>query len=144
MNSFLPNIRWLCLPSEQAGLDWTLKEQEIDTILSSEGMDLAEEATYFLFSENPEDVLDGQGQCLIARPVIGPKKTFKAPFKLIDWTASPVWRETVTGETLHDLLESSMVVRQRASLDLARPFFLCVRRQLNPDLKLIVEAIFHQ
>ena len=147
MNSYLANMRWLCLPSENLGQDWFDKAQEIDSILTEEGYDLSEESTYLLFSEGPEKILNGQGQCLIARPVIGPKKIVSEPLKLLDWTAAPVWQETVLGETFHDLLTSSLAARQRAvkgPKPFAAPFSLCVRRALNPALILSVEVIFHE
>ena len=144
MNSSLPNIRWLAIPSDTVGSDWYEKSLEVDSVLSSEGMDLAEEAIYLLFSESPEDILDGKGHCLVARSVIGPKKSFRSPFSLIDWVASPVWRENVEGDTLTDILTMSKEVRRKASAALAKPFFLCVRRRLCPELEITTEVIFHQ
>lgn len=144
MNSFLPNIRWLALPSENQGLDWYEKSLEIDSVLAPEGFDLESEKTYLLFSDSPEKILAGEGHCLIARSVIGPKKTFKAPFVLTDWVAAPVWRSTVEGDTLQEILlkckEQRMLIRDKAKND----FFLCVTRSLGPDLKLSVELISHQ
>ncbi len=144
MNSFLPNIRWLTLLSDGDGSDWYAKSLEIDSVLSGEGMDLATEATYLLFSETPEDILNGKGHCLIARSVIGPKKSFNSPFSLIDWVASPVWKESLKAETLPEILTMSEEVRRKASMTFANPFFLCVRRKLCPELEISVEVIFHQ
>ncbi len=147
MNSYLANMRWLCLPSENLGQDWFDKAQEIDSILTEEGYDLSEESTYLLFSDGPEKILNGQGQCLIARPVIGPKKIVPEPMKLLDWTAAPVWQETVQGETFHDILQATLTARQKAITGpkpYAEPFSLCVKRGLTPALILSVEVIFHE
>jgi hypothetical protein len=147
MNSLLANLRWICLPSENQGQDWFDKGREIDTHLFNEGMDLSEEATYLLFSADPHKVLDGEGQCLIARPVIGPKKSLLAPFSLIDWKAVPVWREKLLGNTLTQILESAEAARMKATKGtkpFAAPFILCVRRELKEELILSVEAIFHE
>ncbi len=140
-------MRWLCLPSENLGQDWFEKAVEIDSILTEEGYDLSEESTYLLFSDNPEKILNGQGQCLIARPVIGPKKVVSEPMKLLDWTAAPVWQEKVHGETFHDILLASQSARQSAikgRKPYAEPFSLCVRRRLTPALILSIEVIFHE
>lgn len=144
MNSFLPNIRWLALPSENLGLDWYEKSFEIDSILAPEGLDLESEKTFLLFSDSPEKILAGVGHCLIARSVIGPKKTMKAPLVQTDWVAAPVWREKVEGDTLHDILLSCKTKREMIQDKLRNDFFLCVTRSLGPDLKLSVELISHQ
>ncbi|MFP5385238.1 MAG: hypothetical protein ACLGHN_04120 [Bacteriovoracia bacterium] len=147
MNSFLPNLRWLCLPSTHSGQDWSEKAIEIDSVLSEEGMDLSDESVYLLFTHEPHEMLEGKGQCLIARPVIGPKKVLDAPFSLVDWVAAPVWRETVQGETFEDILritEDSRLKALKENPGLAPGFFLCVQRRLVPELKLRVEVIFYQ
>lgn len=147
MNAYLANMRWLCLPSENLGQDWFDKSQEIDSVLTEEGYDLSEESTYLLFSESPEKILDGAGQCLIARPVIGPKKMVPEPLKLLDWTAAPVWQETVSGETFNDILTSTLAAKQKAikgPKPYAGPFSLRIRRSLNPALILSVELILHE
>jgi hypothetical protein len=147
INSLLPNLRWLCLPSDNLGQDWALKSQIIDQRVHAEGMDLSEESTYILFSEAPSVILDGLGQCLIARPVIGPKKNFESPFQLIDWKATPVWRQTLEGETLVDLLENADIARIKAikgTGPFAEAFSMRVRRELKEELILSVEGIFHE
>lgn len=146
-NSLLANLRWIGLPSENLGLDWFEKSLEIDTFISQNNMDLSEECTYLLFSEGPLDILDGSGQCLVARPVIGPKKDLSAPFKMIDWTSMPVWRLGLKGETLSDLLESAEIAKRKLLVPtqkLGKPFMLCVRRRLKTMLILEVEGIFHE
>ena len=147
MNSLLPNLRFLCLPSENLGQDWLEKSQKLDGLLTSEGFDLAEEAIYLLFSENPSDILESHGQCLVARAVIGPKKELPEGLNLIDWKAAPIWREAISGETYVEILESVEEIRTRAikgRSDFAQPFILRIRRKLKPKLILLVEAIFHE
>lgn len=147
MNAYLANMRWLCLPSENLGQDWFEKGQEIDSILTEEGYDLSEESTYLLFSEGPDKILNGDGQCLIARPVIGPKKVVSEPLKLLDWTAAPVWQETVQGETFSDVLMNSLAAKHKAvkgPKPYAESFSLRIRRSLTPALILSVEVIFHE
>lgn len=146
-NSLLANLRWVSLPSENLGQDWFEKSLEIDTFIHQENMDLSEECTYLLFSEPPLNILDGSGQCLVARPVIGPKKDLSAPFKMIDWIALPVSRQALKGESLSDLLESAEVMRRKISdthHKLSGPFMLCVRRSLKTELILAVEGVFHE
>jgi len=147
LNSLLGNMRWLCLPSENLGHDWFDKGREIDSLLPQLGFDLAEESTFLLFSANPSDVLEGRGQCLVARPVIGPRKNVEAPLALVDWKAAPVWQETLSGESLVELLENAEEARlkaQKGPRPLADSFSLCVRRRLNPELKITVDSIFHE
>lgn len=147
MNSLLGNMRWLCLPSENLGHDWFDKGREIDSLLPQLGLDLAEESTFLIFSTNPSDVLEGRGQCLVARPVIGPKKSVEAPLALLDWKAAPVWQETLQGETLVELLENAEEARlkaQKGQRPFADSFSLCVRRRLTPELRITVDSIFHE
>lgn len=146
-NSLLANMRWLCLPSENLGADWFQKSSQIDSCLEAEGFDLSEESVYLLYSESPENVLKGEGQCLIARPVIGPLKEVKAPFKLIDWKAAPVWQEKLPGATLEEILNHARSAKQNAvkgSDEFQNSFYLCVRRSLKGELNLSVEGIFHE
>ncbi len=146
-NSLLANLRWVSLPSENLGQDWFEKSLEIDNFIHQENMDLSEECTYLLFSEPPLNILDGNGQCLVARPVIGPKKDLPAPFKMLDWMALPVSRQTLRGESLSDFLESAEVMRRKCSYPhgkLSGPFTLCVRRSLKKELILSVEGVFYE
>lgn len=147
MNSHLANIRWLAIPSETSGEDWFEKSVILDENLESLGLDLAEEAVYLIYSETPDKILDGTGECLIARSVIGPKREPVAPLRLIDWKAAPVWRETLFGESLTDYLEGAEEARfkvQKSAEKLAKSFMIVVKRKLEPELKLEVETIFHE
>lgn len=147
LNSLLPNLRWLCLSSESFGQDWYEKSQLIDKRIQEEGLDLSEEVTYLLYSDSPEDVLNGLGQCLVARPVIGPKKKFEAPFELIDWKALPVFRAKLSGDTLKEVLEMAQMARnsaQKGSKAFAQDFIVALDRKLKGELILSVEGIFHE
>ena len=146
-NSLLANLRWLCLPSDNLGGDWFDKSRQIDSCLDAEGFDLSEESVYLLFSDSPEKILDGVGQCLVARPVIGPLKELKAPFKLIDWKAASVWQETLPGRTLEEILNAASSAKRNAlkgSREFKNSFYLRVGRHLQDELNLAVEGIFHE
>lgn len=140
-------MRWLCLPSENLGADWFDKSQKIDQHLSELGMDLAEEATFLLLSNGPSDILEGRGQCLVARSVIGPLKEVESPLILLDWSAAPVWQTLLEGETLPELLEKSQEALREAGDQgkWAQDFILCIRRKLlGPELNIVVESLFHE
>jgi len=140
-------MRWICLPSENLGADWFDKSQEIDQLLPELGMDLAEEATFLLFSSGPSSVLEGKGQCLVARPVIGPLKEVQAPLALLDWTAAPVWQTQLQARTLPELLHESEEAAKEAGNKgkLASDFILCIRRRLlGPELNVVIESLFHE
>lgn len=140
-------MRWLCLPSENLGRDWTNKGQEIDHALAELGMDLAEEATFLLFSNGPDAILEGKGQCLVGRPVIGPLKEVEGPLVLLDWSAAPVWQKSLQGKNLPELLrESKEALEEIENREkLAPDFILCIRRRLlGPELNIMVESFFHQ
>jgi hypothetical protein len=142
MNHLLPNLRWVCLPSDSLGEDWFEKTLKIDEVLPELGYDLAEESVFILYSQKPASIIEGRGQCLIARPVIGPKKELKKPFSLVDWKASPVWNEAIQGDSLSELLAAAEKVS--AFKKVADDFILMVKRELGPNLKLTVRAVFHE
>jgi hypothetical protein len=125
------------------GEDWLEKSLAIDELLEAQGMDLLEEAVYLLFSTGPLGILKGEGGCLIARSVIGPKKKVAPPLALIDWKASEVWRENIEGESLRQLVESAGILKSHIS-STSNSFIICVRRELRPNLSLKVEVIFHE
>lgn len=146
-NSLLPNQRWLSVPSENQGQDWLEKSLFLDQKLEGFGLDLAEESVYLLYSSTPDEVLEGNTECMIARSVIGPMRTVDAPMKIVDWKAAPVWRELISGEGLVDILENAQELYFKAKQGpkmLAPDFALCVRRELTPELKVRIEVIFHE
>lgn len=144
--SFLPNMRLLALPSDALGEDWFEKGQLIDQELSKGDWEVAEESTYLFFSASPEDVLNGDGQCLVARSIIGPKREVAAPWILNDWTAAPVWQGMLKGQTLSEKLANASELRASARKELkkiAEPFILCVRRKLVPELVIETFVLFN-
>ncbi|HXH30577.1 MAG TPA: hypothetical protein VNJ01_07175 [Bacteriovoracaceae bacterium] len=147
MISILPNMRWICLPSPSLGEDWKGLSNIIDAAVDANGFELSEESVYLRFSHTPEGVLEGLGECLVARPVIGPKKRFEGHLTLQDWAAKPVWRESVQGKTLTDLLEEAFLARKKAQQslpNLKEPFTLCVHRRLIPELLIQTEVFFNE
>ncbi len=147
LNSLLPNLRLVGLASESCGEDWYARSAKLDSVLEGMGLDLYEEAVYLLFSVAPEAILEGHGDCVVARAVIGPKRPPDAPFLLRDWAAAPVWRESLEGEEFQDFLDTAATLRRRvreAHPQLADAFMFRLGRTLDPRLRLSVEAIFHE
>ena len=143
--ALLPNIRWLLLPSEEKGEDWENKVLMIDNALEPLGYELAEESVYLIYSHSASQTLDGRGQCFIGRPVIGPKKDLEGPFVLRDWIAATVWKETLSGRTLEELLHGISSVVQGLNSQKKQQeegFIICLRRKLEPRLTISIEAIF--
>lgn len=133
IQTILPNARWLTLPSLHEGRDWAELAQKIDEELPALGMELAEESIFLLFE---------RGECLVARPVTGPKKNLPGPIKLRDWTQSPVLKKVLQSYRWEDILAE---VRSSWTA-LGRPgppekFMLLIKRRLIPDLKLTVELL---
>lgn len=76
----------------------------------------------------------------MARPVIGPLKEVRAPFRIIDWKAAPVLEKSLSGSTLPEILISAMAVGKNAD----KGFFIRVKRSLKDELKLMVDGIFQE
>ncbi len=147
LNSLLPNLRLLGLVSELSGKDWYALSAKLDAALEGMGLDLSEEAVYLLYSDAPEAILEGLGECAVARAVIGPKRNPGPPYSLQDWTAAPVWRAPLAGEDIEDYLEAAAILRQtvrKAHPQLAAAFMFRIGRSLDPKLGLSLEAIFHE
>lgn len=135
------------MPSSVQGQDWFEVAHKLDEVLTHAGMDLSEESTYLLYSHGPSDILQGRGQCLVARAVVGPKKNFSPPVQLIDSKSGPVWRETLLGESLEEVLESAEAFSlklQNGSRTLQGAFVLRIRIELKEELILAVEGIFNE
>ncbi len=147
MNSILPNMRLLGQFSENRGEDWATLSLGVDDVLSSLGMDLAEEAVYLVFDRAPGAVLNHEGKALVARSVVGPKKQVEAPLQLIDWVSAPVHRKLLKGKTWESVLQVSykewenlQTLNQKTS----RSFILCLRRKVLDALMLEIEVIFSE
>lgn len=147
MINLQPNIRLLGHLSDAIGKDWNDKVRVVDSGLSDLGMELSEEVIYLLFSNTPHEILDGMGECIVARPVIGAKKQVPHPLVLIDVQAREVWQESVMGETLEDLLQQAELARshgQKQFKTFARSFMLTIRRRLVPQLIVECEVLFNE
>lgn len=144
--TLLPNARFLTIKSEHLGKDWSECAQILDTHLDALGMDLASESVYLLFDHSPGAVQAGEGQALVARPVIGPKRQLEAPLGLLDWVQTPVYRKQLTSLEWGAILDECMGEwerLQRQNLTLAAPFMLVVKKTLTPQLEIGVEVLFH-
>jgi hypothetical protein len=146
-NDHLSNIRWLCLSSENFGQDWFDKSKEIDKNLESLGLDLSNAGVYLLLSDSPKQLMVGNGECLVGRSVIGPKKELNGPLSIVDWKASPVWSQVVQGESLNELYESAESVRRmliKEGKKLQKSFILCFKRQIDLELRVWTEVFFYE
>ena len=149
MKTLLPNARFLTLASENLGQDWFEKAREIDRHLPELSMDLAEESVYLLYDRSPGAVLEGEGTCLIARSVIGPKRQFEGQLGLQDWVQALVYRFPVKSlNHWPGLLEECLQQWEnlhRQALDTPAPFMLVFKRRLeSPEgsWHLLAEALF--
>lgn len=144
--SILPNARLLCVSSENLGRDWSEKSMELDLILGELSMDLSEESIFILFDRSPGTVLTGEGNCQIARPVIGPKKSLQQPFRLVDWVQTEIYRKVLLSKDWESVLEDCYLEwenLQRSGAKVASPFMILVKRGLKPDLNLALEVLFY-
>ena len=132
-------MRLLGVASENRGEDWNALSIQIDDLLSGLGMDLAEEAVYLMFNQAPGSVLNHEGNCLVARSVVGPKKEPFPPFKLVDWVSAPVHRKILKATSWQNVLQESYLeweTRQKQNLKTAPRFILCLKRKLLDALEL--------
>lgn len=110
-------------------------------------MDLAEESVYLLFDRAPGSIINGDGGCRIARPVVGPKKNLNDPFGLFDWVQAPVERRPLRSTDWDQILEEcyqEWESLQRQGLKLAAPFMIVAKKRLIPELSLTIEVLFHE
>lgn len=138
-------MRWLALPSIGLGEDWEERIIKIDRSLEVLGHELADESVYLLFSHTPREILSGMGHCLVARSVTGPRKVPDEAFLLKDWTAKEVWKSSIEGATLNELVQSAQKLDPSARSQEKQTeggFILCLQRRLGTGLSLTIEAIF--
>jgi hypothetical protein len=144
----LSNMRLVCVPSDSRGEDWYEKTTLIDESLHLWGMDLAEESVYLFFDRAPGALLEGEdGECLIARSVIGPKKKLPLPFFLRDWTSSRVYSRGLSENSWSSLFSESFSFwgdLQREGKKILPAHTVRIRRSLNPGLGLNLEVIFRE
>ena len=147
IETFLPNLRLITIPSDGMGEDWFKKSIALDGELSNLSLDIAEETVFLLFSNSPSDALENFGRCLIARSVIGPKSDIARPYALLDYMSQKVWSVELSGPTFTNVLEQAEEAWTKASVTgkiLKEEFILKVSRQIKPNLEVKVEAIFHE
>jgi hypothetical protein len=133
MNSLLPNLRLLTLPSEHQGQDYPELCCVIDRELENLGYDLEEESVYILFKHFPH------GPCLVARPVIGPLKATENA-KLLDLESRPVTRQTLSGVSWEALMSELTLLQGKDQKNLT---LRLSRRIENGHLRLTAEGIIH-
>jgi hypothetical protein len=145
LKQVLQNQRWVSTPSDHFGEDWAQKAAKIDAILPLYGLDLAQEEVFLLFDRSPGALLTGEGQCLVARPVLGPKRSLGEGLELRDWVAAGVYISPLKEETW-EALSSELIgcweQLQREGKRLKAPFMLRFTRRLEPQLSLERVAIF--
>ncbi len=147
IKSLLPNCRFLGKSSEHLGRDWVELSQNIDSHFEGLGMDLADQSVFLLFDRAPGSILAGEGGCLVARSVIGPKKNNLDGLQLIDWIQMPVYRKILNAVEWQSVLQQCYTEwenLQRQGIKISAPFMLQVRRRLVPDLILELEVLFHE
>jgi hypothetical protein len=147
LNSILSNMRLVSLPSKSLGEDWYEIITQIDEQAPSWGMDLAEESVFFLFSQSPGSIMHGEGQCQIARSLIGPLVKLEPPFELTDWVSSPVYRKALSAILWPLVLEEAFAQwqeLQRQGKKVRTGFILCLKRSLKPELSLEIDVIFNE
>jgi hypothetical protein len=145
LKQILENQRWVSTSSDHFGEDWAQKAARIDEILPLYGLDLAQEEIFLLFDRSPGALLIGEGQCLVARPVLGPKRSLGEGLELRDWVAAGVYifpLKEETWEALSSELMECWEQLQREGEKLKAPFMVRLTRRLEPQLSLEREAIF--
>ncbi len=146
IHTILPNQRFLSLPSENLGKDWFEKSQTIDLQLESLGLELSDENVFLIYDHPPGAIQAGEGRCLIARPVIGPKKELSAPFGIHDWVQANVWRNEISLNQWNELMQDSYGFweeLQRSNRKLGKAFMIIVKRSLVPKLEVSGEVLFY-
>lgn len=142
----LPNLRLIGLLSKNIGRDWAQISTEIDLVISQMGYVLSEEDIYLIFSNKPLDIIEGRGECLVARSVVGPKKLIEAPFTMKDWDAYEVMTETLKSRNFLELLMEAGQILANSTLNYgprkSEGFILRVKRYLSEELELSIELLW--
>jgi hypothetical protein len=147
MNTALPNMRLICFSSLRLGEDWFELSIKIDDALPNWGMELADESVYLLFDCSPGAVMHGEGNCLVARSVIGPKRGPSDPYSLQDWVSSAVSKHNLSASSWPKVFEEAFLhweKLQREGREVPAAFTLCLQRRLRQELTLEVQVIFKQ
>ncbi len=145
MRSYLSNHRFLALPSESLGEDWLGVSHALDSNLGDLNLELAEESVYLIYDRAPGALLNGEGTCLIARPVIGPQTAPVAPLRLFDWSSRLSFEAPIKAREWRDILQESQEEWERLTRenpDFKGKLVLRVKRRLETTLQLSVESLF--
>lgn len=140
-----PGRRFIGIPSETLGEDWFQRSQMIDEALSRFGMELAEESVYLEFDRAPGAILHGEGNCLVMRPVTGPKRTPDAPFFLKDTQRHNTYTHQLKARDFTAVFQEAYEAwekLQREGKKVGSGFTVCIRRQLRGELQLAAQLIF--
>lgn len=143
--TILPNTRLIGVPSSGAGEDWFILCHKLDRSLAEFGMELAEESIYLLFDRSPGALANGEGTCLVARPVIGPRRDPPSPYILKDLVRSQVYTHEISRNSLPEVLDDAQSVwedLQRRGKKVGNGFSICIQRRLRPELALKAQLIF--
>lgn len=147
MSSLFPNSRFLSLPSEHLGKDWFELSSVIDNFLEELGMELAEETVFLIFDRAPGAIIEGEGSCLVARSVIGAKKSVERPLQMTDFNQGTVHFKALVSSDWGVALKSCYLEwenLQRSAVKIASPFMILVKRRLTPELDVTLEVLFHE
>ncbi len=145
--AILPNARFISLPSAQLGKDWFELTLKLDSTLEDLGFELSEEATYLHFSVAPGVILDGAGECRVARSIIGPHKSLNGEFKISDWQQGFVYRFKLSVQSWDEMFTQCYAAWEklvRNNLKIRSSFTVVVKREIQEKLFLTSEAIFYE
>ncbi len=147
IKSILPNARFISLPSTQLGKDWFELTLKLDSTLEALGLELSEEVTYLHFSVAPGLILDGAGECRVARSIIGPHKNLNGESKISDWQQGFVYRFQLNAQSWDELFVQCYEAWEklaRNNLKMSSSFTVVVKREIQEKLFLTSEAIFYE
>jgi len=145
--SILPNTRFISLPSAQLGKDWFELTLKLDSTLEALGLELSEEVTYLHFSVAPGLILDGAGECRIARSVVGPQKSLNGEFKISDWQQGFVYRFQLNAQSWDEVFAQCYEAWEKLARNnhkTSSSFTIVVKREIQEKLFLTLEAIFYE
>jgi len=143
----LPNARFLGMTSHHSGRDWDELIPQIDELMDEIGLSLAEETIILIFSESDESAIEGTSECKVCRPVVGPKKQVPGLFFMEDWVQKTVFSFPIKSEGWEEVFLECSKIRDQLILDnkkIKNGPMLLLKRELSPDLKLTVEAVFQE
>jgi hypothetical protein len=109
-------------------------------------LEICEEVVYLIYDRSPGAIQAEEGLCLIARPVIGPKKNMISPFGQHDWVQAKVWSGGILINDWDQLLSGCYEFwegLQRTNKKFASGFMIAIKRTLDPKLDVKGEVLFY-